>query len=539
MSKLTLLSDAEAWERLPSAAMGSGQPLPSWARMLAGELPRATAAFLQVDYALQRTCRALCRALRCAAMRWVAAHANQCAYAEACAAGDARRAGLDEARLKALSESEYPGWSAGQRAALEFALKMTVDSDTVSDAEFARLVDHFGPKQAASMVLLLAYSNFQDRLLLCLRAPIEPEGPTLPVDVTFADEALASQTTPPPDFKKTPLPKPTGHDLVEDDPDWTTLSYTALQDRLEAQRRRPTRLRVPGWDEVARNLPEGFMDRPTDIVWYRIVLGYAPELAVPFELFMRTAGAECSPKWDRIFGQSLFWVTTRAVKCPYCMGHCEMNWEVAGLNAAEIAERSSLLAGDDWSSFTPAEQHVLKALARTLTRTPWKISDEELSELQHDFGPDRALIVMLNACRYHYMTRISNGFQLTLERENVFYDFYDVKVPSAADDARNVAPVVPLLANEACWAKMPATVSGGGQSLPSWARAVASHLPRTAAAMLQLDYVHRTRSPLDPVLRGKMRWVIARSNAAAATQKSMPWPTWNRAGLDAQAARHC
>ena len=162
-----------------------------------------------------------------------------------------------------------------------------------------------------------------------------------------------SRTTPPPPLEKSPLPKPTGKDLVEDDPEWGALSYETLQDRLEAQRRKPTRLRIPSWEEVARNLPEGLFKKPSDIVWYRIVFGYAPELAVPFEYFMRTAGAEAAPKYDRIFGGSLFWVTTKAINCPYCMGHCEMNWEVAGLTKDEIAERSRLLAGDDWSSFPP------------------------------------------------------------------------------------------------------------------------------------------------------------------------------------------
>ena len=79
------LSDVEAWKRLPAAEKGGGQPLPSWARMLAGELPRTTAAFLQLDFA-QRTKGPVDPKLR-AAMRWVAAHANRCAYAEAYAGG--------------------------------------------------------------------------------------------------------------------------------------------------------------------------------------------------------------------------------------------------------------------------------------------------------------------------------------------------------------------------------------------------------------------------------------------------------------------
>ncbi len=137
-----VLTDAEAWERLPPAATGGGQTLPVWARLLAAELPRSTAALLQLDLA-QRTKSPVAPELR-AAMRWVSAHANRCRYAEAYAAADARSAGVDAARLGALDRSGYPGWSASERAALEFARKMTLDSESVTDDEFTALVRHFG-----------------------------------------------------------------------------------------------------------------------------------------------------------------------------------------------------------------------------------------------------------------------------------------------------------------------------------------------------------------------------------------------------------
>jgi alkylhydroperoxidase family enzyme len=312
------LSDEETWQRLPEPAKGGGQRLPVWARMLAAELPRSTAALLQLDLA-QRTRSPVEPRLR-AAMRWVAAHANRCDYAEAYAAADARRAWLDEARLDALDLEGYPGWSDAERAALTFARKMSVDSDSVTDEEFARLVKGFGERQAASMVLLLAYANFQDRVLLCLGARVEPGGPLPPVDVAFDPAVFVSKTTPPPPLARSPLPKPTGKDLVEDDPEWASVTYERLQDRLEAQRRKPTRLRIPSWDEVSRNLPEGMFKKPSDIVWYRIVFGYAPELAVPYEHFMRTAGAEAAPKYDRVFGSSLFWVTTGPSSAPTVWG---------------------------------------------------------------------------------------------------------------------------------------------------------------------------------------------------------------------------
>jgi len=478
--------------------------------MLAAELPRSTAALLELDYA-QRVKGPLDPQLR-AAMRWVAANTNRCVYTMTYAASDARRAGLSEEKFGVLSHPGYPGWTDLEGAALDFARKMTVDSDSISDGAFAHLVQTFGEKQAAAMVLLLAFANFQDRLLICLEALVEPEGPLPLLDYGFDPTSFVQYTTPPPSMPRAPLPRLQGTSLVEIDPEWVEVSYDTLQERLESQRRKPTRLRIPEWDEVVKNLPEGLMNRPSDIIWYRICFGYAPELAVPFEYFMRTAGAETSAKWDRIFGQSLFWVTTRAVKCPYCMGHCEMNWEVAGLSKPEIAERSRLLAGDDWSSFTPAEQHAF-AFARKLTRSPWEVSNDDITELKADFGPDRALIVVLNACRYHYMTRISNGFQLKLERENVFYGYYNTQARERSDEARS-APLgaVSLLADEECWRIMPAVVRGAGQALPNWAKAVANHLPRTAAAMLELDFVHRTRSPLDPVLRAKLRWMIAHAN---------------------------
>ncbi len=421
------LSNEDAWKRLPRAVKGEGQPLPVWARMLAADLPRSTAAFLQLDLA-QRTKSPVDPGLR-AAMRWVAAHANRCAYAEAYAIADARRAGVDAAKIDALGREGYPGWSEAERAALDFARKMTVESDSVTDAEFARLVKDFGERRAASMVLLMAYANFQDRILTCLGATVEPGGPLPPVDVAFDPAAFTSRTTPPPaSAQRSPLPKPTGSDLIADDPEWAATTYDALQDRLEAQRRKPTRLRIPEWDEFADRLPSGLFKGPSDIIWYRIVFGYAPELAVPFEYFMRTAGSESVGKYDRVFGQGLFWVTTKAVKCPYCMGHCEMNWEVAGLSKGEIAERSRLLSGDDWSSFPAAEQRAF-AFARKMTKAPWSISGDDIAALKRDFGPERAVIVALNASRYHYMVRISNGFQLRLERENVFYDYYNTKAP--------------------------------------------------------------------------------------------------------------
>src|SRR5262249_53124781 len=155
--------------------------------------------------------------------------------------------------------------------------------------------------------------------LTCLGPTVEPGGPRPPVEVSFEPSTFTTRPTPPPTLQKQPLPRPSSSDLVVDEPGWASVTYEQLQERLEAQRNKPTRLRIPPWEEVARNLPEALAKRPSDIIWFRIVFGYAPELAVPYDLFMRTAGAESAPRYDRVFGQSLVWVVTRAIQCPYCM----------------------------------------------------------------------------------------------------------------------------------------------------------------------------------------------------------------------------
>ena len=152
-------------------------------------------------------------------------------------------------------------------------------------------------------------------------------------------------------------------------------------------------------------------------------------------------GEENGRRFDRVFGLSLFWIVTRSIDCPYCMGHCEMNWEVIGMTPAQIAERSRALASDDWSCFPPAEQRAL-AFARKLTRSPGEVTTDDVRGLVADFGTDPALSILMYACRCNYMVRISNGFQLTLERDNVFYDYYGIKSrgTSGASEASNTTP---------------------------------------------------------------------------------------------------
>lgn len=430
-------SSAEAWNAMPAAEEGQGVELPTWARMLARDAPRTAAAFLELDLA-QRTLSPVEPGLR-AGMRYVAAKVNGSIYAKSTAAADAKRAGVSAEKFASLDTREYTAWNAAERSALQFAHDMTVNSDGVTDEQFAKLVEQFSERQAAAMVLAMAYANFQDRFLICLGAPLEENGPLPPIVVKFKRDTLTKATTPPPADKKPDIPgsKPgVAQDIINDEGEFTWLPYEELQFRLQQQRDRATRLPIPEWSAFADRLPQGLMEKPSDIIWYKIAFGYADELAVPFEIYLRTAGAEINSNWDRAFGNCLFWMVTDAVKCPYCMGHCEMNWEVMGMDGAQIAVLSKKLAGNDWSSFTEPQQQAL-AFARTLTRNPSQVTREEIEALRKGFGDQRAFFICLQASRYNYMTRISNGFQLTLEKGNPFWDYYRMPAPSTPAEKKD------------------------------------------------------------------------------------------------------
>lgn len=404
------------WQLLPETTFRSSQQLPNWVASMAPALPRTAAAMLRLDYA-HRVHSPLDPTLR-AKMRWMIADANRCPYAQETAIADLKRAGASDEAIHSLRSGILP--DAGPEAdALRFARELTVDAPGISDELFERLRNHYGDKQVAAMVLLAAYGNFQDRILLGLQVNLEPDGPLPPLQVDFVADAF--QTRPIlPESKPAPALVADGRDIIEDDPLWGLAQYESLQQQWRSQPERRQRLPTPTWEVVAAQLPPEFNARPTKIVWNLVCMGYVPELAVPWSTTTRTMWAELPQ--DRVFEESLFWVQTRTVQCRYCMGHCEMLLEVAGMSKEQVSDRIQALASDNWSAFPESEQRSY-AFARKLTKTPWEITQHDWGQLEKDLGQRQAMATFFWLCRGLYMTRVSDGFRLELETENVFQDF--------------------------------------------------------------------------------------------------------------------
>lgn len=311
-ANVPLLDNATAWKHLPRAERGADAPLPVWARATAEALPRTTAAMLELDY-LHRVASPLPARLR-GMMRWAAADVNRCDYTRTQSLADLRRAGVPDDVLNDLTKNPAR-LPADERDAIAFARKLTGAAFTVTDDEMADLVKTHGAKQVVAMVQLLAFSNFQDRLLHALG--VASQRPLPPLDVKFAKPADGSTLKAPP---RTLPNAPTGQAPAGriTDAEWLAFDYDALQKRLAKQRARSPRVPVPTWEEYLKANPGGpprAPGRKLAIKWSLVCGGYQPELARGWGAC--TGGFRVDAKQDRAFEELLFWVVTRSLNCFY------------------------------------------------------------------------------------------------------------------------------------------------------------------------------------------------------------------------------
>jgi alkylhydroperoxidase family enzyme len=314
------LTDTEAWKKMmPYLEKQSSEPLPVWIRALAVSLPQTAAAMLDLDYA-QRALSTLPPPLR-AKLRWIAADANRCDYAKAYARFDYVQAGGKAEDIDALPK-QLDKLPEAERLALQLVRQLVEAAYSVRDEQVARLVELYGEKQVVAIVLVAAYANFQDRLLLALGAAVEEDGPLPPPKVHLRSpdprhNAEAKKDKPKRIVAPPAVNPPTIPEKL-DDPEWTALSFEVLSERLSKQiARRKARIHIPTWEQVRDHFPPDFAkpDEPVRIQWSLLAYGYQPRLSAAWSRGLRAFRSESD--LDPVFHESMFWVVTRSVQCFY------------------------------------------------------------------------------------------------------------------------------------------------------------------------------------------------------------------------------
>ena len=159
--RLPLVADEEARAAVPAGwgLVGSG-PVPTWVRLLA-TFPAAGPARVAMHRAAETKGR-LAPKLK-AEIAWVAARNDRAWYA----LNDARRRlhalGLTDDQVFAL-DGNLEALAPGERLALAFAKKLTVDPALISDADVEGLRKHHGDFEVAEIIHHVTEAAFFDRL---------------------------------------------------------------------------------------------------------------------------------------------------------------------------------------------------------------------------------------------------------------------------------------------------------------------------------------------------------------------------------------
>jgi hypothetical protein len=192
---------------------------------------------------------------------------------------------------------------------MAFARKMMLEAHAVTDEEVKHLIDLAGEERVVALVALVAHASFQDRVFLALNLHREAKGDPPPLMVRFG------RPQPP----KAPAGSAGGPKKKRDAAKATEAAspqWLQFQEKLDRQRERAGRIRVPSREDVIRRLGEKHPGAwQAGIVWSRVCYGFQPELT---DAWFDAAGAfRQETKLDRMFMNAVFWVVTESLQCFY------------------------------------------------------------------------------------------------------------------------------------------------------------------------------------------------------------------------------
>ena len=232
-------------------------PLPPWARVLVGPMPKSTARMLELDR-LYRARNPLGPEVA-GVLQWTVADALSSKFGEATAEADLRRPPVPPGTVAALTNPAALAPDVGTAAA--FARKLTLAGHSITDAEFAGLLKLFGPEKVTAIVHTVAYANFHNRVVLGLGADGDPVPPP---DVRFDPEKLTkvvSQPRPPWDDLKA-----VAADGLSVRVKWSKADADDLNKTLDRQKERTLRVPLPDAARLAA-LPPRERDAAGRILW--------------------------------------------------------------------------------------------------------------------------------------------------------------------------------------------------------------------------------------------------------------------------------
>jgi alkylhydroperoxidase family enzyme len=246
--------------------------------------------------------------------------------------------------------------------------------------------------------------------------------------------------------------------------------------------------------------------------------------------------ADSAMTLDSTFKVKLFWITSRANNCYYCLGHQEYKLLGAGVGDDDIA----ILDGD-WVAVSEKERAAF-AFTKKLTHTPHLVTTADVEALKKHFTSAQVAEILVTVAGYNSTNRWTDGLNIPAEengarfkREDAKADFSTFKTKTSDKFVKQTTSVGPVKLSprpalesrenvEAIWkqnrtavlpmpdAKVVAEV-WGGDGAPNWAAFLAT-FPKTMKGRVAGLRNAMEKGNLSAKLKAEIAWVAARQDRA-------------------------
>ncbi|MGL4419832.1 MAG: carboxymuconolactone decarboxylase family protein [Gemmataceae bacterium] len=232
---------------------------------------------------------------------------------------------------------------------------------------------------------------------------------------------------------------------------------------------------------------------------------------------------------DNTFKVKLFWISSRANNCYYCLGHQEHKLLAAGLTDDEIA----LLDGH-WKD-APAEAQAAYRFTKKLTANLAEWTPEETTKLSKHYKPVQVAEIIVTVAGYNSTNRWTDGLNIPAEADAAFFrkgeskanfsTFLSKTSAPYADLASTVAPQVNPQAKSTTWpeeqirqewsrlAKAQPLLPLKDGAGPHWKQFL-NTFPRQGASRITAYEALSTKGKLPQNVRHAIAWAAAREDRA-------------------------
>jgi len=148
---------------------------------------------------------------------------------------------------------------------------------------------------------------------------------------------------------------------------------------------------------------------------------------------------------DNTFKVKLFWITSRANNCYYCLAHQEYKLLGAGVTDDDIAALDG-----NWVAATEKERAAY-AFTKKLTHAPHLITKDDVEALKKHYTPAQLTEILVTVAGYNSTNRWTDGLNIPGEtdggrfkKEGVKADFSTFKTPTSEKYAKQQTLVGPV-----------------------------------------------------------------------------------------------